>query len=138
MPSSNNLNTLHCSIYSILINDSELNTLLDGRIYNYIPQNEIYPFLQIGRNTNSFLGSFDISGSRVTYTISIYANKKSFKSLYNIAGRVRELIDRNDIPIGGSDCCVFSVQFLGMVENPLADLEIQGRMVDIDFEILIL
>jgi len=126
---------LHCSIYNILSQDAQITALATG-VFNYIPQDgTLYPYITIGRVSSTALFNFDDDGESFIYYVDIYGKNKSMIDLYTLAKRIKELLSKKEDDISTPECCVDYIVFAGYDENPIVDMETQGRQLSLQFNI---
>lgn len=132
------LEELNCAVYDILTGDAALVALATGGIFDNVPQSAVYPYLSIARIDGDAFITFDDDGDSQIYSVDIYGKSLSMKTIYRIAKRVKELLSRSEDALDALGCCVLMFQYHGVVVNPNANMETQGRMITVEFEVKIL
>jgi len=133
------LGELHCAVHSLLVADSQLMSVAT-RIYNHVPQRRaVYPYATIGRIDGSAFITFDDQGDDMIYNIDIYGKSKDLGPIYEIAQRIKELLagQENNITDAGA-CCIVMFKYDGMIENPQHNMEVEGRLLTVEFQVKIL
>ena len=130
------LGDLHCAVYAILTGDAQLMALATA-VYNHVPQkNATYPYTTIGRVDGNSFSTFDDSGDDMIYNIDIYGKSKTMKPIYDIAFRIKQLLNREEDALTDAGvCCIISFDYQGMIENPLHNMEVEGRLLTIEFNV---
>lgn len=130
---------LHCAVYSILKADAQLMSIATD-IYNHVPQaTATYPYVTIGRVDGNAYLTFDDNGDEMIYNIDIFGKSKTFKDIYDIAFRIKQLLASQEKAISDAgNCCIQSFRYGGIVEKPLKNMEVEGRLLTLEFNVKIL
>lgn len=130
------LEDLHTGIYSILTNDATLMTLASNNIFNHVPQGTVSPYVAIGGFDSLNFLTFDSSGENGIYSISVYDTDKSLIAIYKIVDRIRTLIDGNEQAFCDLGFEMTQIQYRGMSERPDYNMETDGRVIELEFNVL--
>ena len=130
------LEDLHCAVYKVLTEDAELMALTTA-VFNHVPQkSRVYPYTTIGRVDGGDFATFDDSGDDMIYNIDIYGKSKSMDVIYQIAFRIKQLLNRQEDVLNDAGlCCIIMFNYNGMIENPLHNMEVEGRLLTIEFNV---
>ena len=91
-------------LYGILIGDSTLTTLLGGnKIYDFIPDNEAFPYIHLGETTADDRGAQDHDGYTIFSTFDVWSrpSDRGKAEALTIMSRIRQLIHNADINVSG-------------------------------------
>lgn len=100
------LGAIQESIYDILTNDAALMSMITG-VFDFVPDNENYPYVQIGEATTGPFETYDRYGQEVTLTIHVYSQRvgpnayQGMKQIDDIMNRVQMLLARTYFPVDG-------------------------------------
>lgn len=88
------------SLYGKLTADSTLMALITG-VYDYVPQNQAFPFITIGDVAWNDRSSHTTDGYTGDFTIHVWTEAHGRKTNYAIQKRIDELINTGTITISG-------------------------------------
>lgn len=86
-------------ILNALKGDIELMAMVGGRIYDEVPNTEVFPYIAIGTHTENPWNTFDKFGRDVLITLNIYSQYEGYKEALEILDKVVEVLDYKDITI---------------------------------------
>ena len=90
------------AIFNILNDDSTLDGLVgNNRIYDEVPPNSAYPYIEIGDETTIDNGVKDKDGQEFTQTIHIWSRYRGSKEVKEIAERIYTLLHNVGITVSG-------------------------------------
>lgn len=121
-------------IYDKLTGDTTLTNLVTG-IFDEVPKDQGFPFVNIGEATENKFNTFDRQGRDVTETINIYSQYDGFKEALDILDRIVILLDFQPITLTQND--LVYIRYDG--GNTLLLTEDEGRTKHIRarFEVLV-
>lgn len=93
---------LQTKLYSLLSSDSGaggVNTLVSGRIYDFVPDNPTYPFVTMGDIETRDWGSHTHDGFEADATIRVWSQGAGRKEALQVMARVYELLHNINLSI---------------------------------------
>ena len=126
---------LQSAVYSLLSGDSSLDTLIgDGRIYDSVaPQDSAYPYVVIGMETVSDVGTNTLDGNIYNLNIEVWSQYRGQKQIKEVMERIYNLVDNVSISVSGAD------SVMSYVNNTTTMVEVDGitrhGIVNVDFTI---
>lgn len=106
MSGGSSLGQLQESIYGILTNDAWLMNQITG-VFDFVPDNQNFPYVQIGEFTTSPFQTYDRYGQEVTATIHVYSQRigpnayQGMAQIDAIMNSVQRLLARTFFPVQG-------------------------------------
>ena len=126
---------LQSAVYSLLSGDSSLDTLIgDGRIYDSVaPQDSAYPYVVIGMETVSDVGTNTLDGNIYNLNIEVWSQYRGQKQIKEVMERIYNLVNNVSISVSGAD------SVMSNVNNTTTMVEVDGitrhGIVNVDFTI---
>lgn len=126
---------LQSAVYSLLSGDSSLDTLIgDGRIYDSVaPQDSAYPYVVIGMETVSDVGTNTLDGNIYNLNIEVWSQYRGQKQIKEVMERIYNLVNNVSISVSGAD------SVMSYVNNTTTMVEVDGitrhGIVNVDFTI---
>ena len=109
-------NALQAAIYTRLTGYSTLTALVSTRIYDYIPESAVAPYVVIGDDTEIDWGNKSVNGWEVTITIHSWDYEKAGrKSVKTIQSAIYDALNRNESNI------IITGFTLVMIQSEFAD-----------------
>jgi len=93
---------LQTKIFSLLDADATLTTTLGVSVYDHTPDNEPYPFVQVGEDTFDDWSAHDFDGRQVTFQIHTWTQGEGRKTCKQIQDRVYTILNNIDLAITGT------------------------------------
>ncbi len=116
---------IQTSIYQILYDDAELRSSVGSgglndpvRVYDNVPQNTAYPYIQIGDETMKDSGTMTDQGVEVTYTLHVWARDRGKVVVKELADRIYQLLHEQDIPVLDQDVYLCRFEFFESFTDP--------------------
>lgn len=72
-----------------LLKAGSVNTLVGGRIYDYVPDNKQYPYVTVQEVSTDLDWTHDRDGEQLRITVDIWSRYRGFKEAATIAAAVR-------------------------------------------------
>jgi len=96
---------LQSALYSLLSGDSTLDTLLgDNKIFDSVaPQDTAYPYVLIGLETTTDIGTKTIDGNLYNVDIDVWSQYRGQKEIKEIMERIYNLTNNVTISVSGAD-----------------------------------
>ena len=126
---------LQSAVYSLLSGDSSLDTLIgDGRIYDSVaPQDSAYPYVVIGMETVTDLGTKTLDGNLYNLNIEVWSQYRGQKQIKEVMERIYNLVNNVSISVS----CADSV--MSYISSTTTKTEVDGitrhGIVNVDFTI---
>ena len=126
---------LQSAVYSLLSGDSSLDTLFgDGRIYDSVaPQDSAYPYVVIGMETVTDLGTKTLDGNLYNLNIEVWSQYRGQKQIKEVMERIYNLVNNVSISVSGAD------SVMSYVSSTTTMTEVDGitrhGIVNVDFTI---
>ena len=126
---------LQSAVYSLLSGDSSLDTLIgDGRIYDSVaPQDSAYPYVVIGMETVTDLGTKTLDGNLYNLNIEVWSQYRGQKQIKEVMERIYNLVNNVSISVSGAD------SVMSYVSSTTTMTEVDGitrhGIVNVDFTI---
>lgn len=125
---------LQSAIYSTLSGDSTLDSLVgDNKIFDNIPQDTSYPYVQIGLETTRDVGLKTLDGVVYNVDIEVWSQYRGQKEIKEIMERLYNLFNNTTISVSGAS------SIMSYVINTTTLLEADGitrhGIVNIDFTV---
>lgn len=98
-------------IYARLTADSTLMSLVGGRIFDVVPDNVVYPFIDIGDTELEDFGSHTTSGFEGEIPIHIWTQGTTKKQNMEIGNQVYSLLHNTDLAISNFPTVSFRASF---------------------------
>lgn len=106
MAGGSSLGAIQEAIYQILTQDAALMDMVTG-VFDFVPDNENYPYVQIGEFTTGPFQTYDRYGQEVTVTIHAYSQRigpnayQGMARVDEIMNRIQFLLARTYFPVEG-------------------------------------
>ena len=125
---------LQTAVYSLLSGDSTLDGLVgNNRIYDSVPQNSAYPYVVIGLETSSNIGTKTLDGNIYSLDIDVWSQYRGQKQIKQVMERLYELLNDATISVSGAS------SIMSYVRNTSTFVEVDGitrhGLVTVEFTI---
>ena len=125
---------LQTAVYSLLSGDSTLDGLVgNNRIYDSVPQNSAYPYVVIGLETSSNIGTKTLDGNIYSLDIDVWSQYRGQKQIKQVMERLYELLNDATISVSGAS------SIMSYVRNTSTFVEVDGitrhGLVTVEFRI---
>ena len=90
---------LQKAIHDCLKADPVLLTLIDGRVYDTVPDNTAFPFVSFGPVDDNEADAECIYGSQVYQQIDVWSRAVGFPEVKKIAGAVRDALHDKEVAL---------------------------------------
>ncbi|MCZ7414316.1 DUF3168 domain-containing protein [Streptomyces sp. WMMC897] len=88
------------ALYQLLTGDAVLMDLITA-VVDYPPEDQPYPFLQLGDAVETPDNAHDRHGSQTVVTLHVWSQYRGYAQALGIAGRLVELLDHQPLTITG-------------------------------------
>jgi hypothetical protein len=109
---------LQTAIYAKLTGDSTLTDTLGVSIYDDIPENASFPYIQMGQDSISEYDVKDADGSQTTMTLHIWSQYKGAKETKNILDKLHDLLHDSDLTVSGYNFVNCRFEFADILRDP--------------------
>ena len=109
---------LQTAIYTKLSADSNLTTTLGASVFDDIPENTPYPYVQLGEDTAIDYSTKDQTGSEVTVNIDVWSRYRGSLQAKNIMDRVHTLLHDSSLSVTGSNFINMRFEFSDIIRDP--------------------
>tara|TARA_R110001592_G_scaffold171235_1_gene409423 strand:+ start:4440 stop:4847 length:408 start_codon:yes stop_codon:yes gene_type:complete len=125
---------LQTAVYSLLSADSTLDGLVgNNRIYDNVPQSSAYPYVVIGLETSSNIGTKTLDGNIYSLDIDVWSQYRGQKQIKQVMERLYELLNDANISVSGAS------SIMSYVRNTSTFVEVDGitrhGLVTVEFTI---
>ena len=125
---------LQSAIYSLLNNDSTLDSLVgNNKIFDNVPDDTSYPYIQIGLETVSNIGTKTVDGNVYNVDIDVWSQYRGQKEIKEIMERIYVLCHDITISVSGADSVMSYVTNVTTLREP--DGITRHGIVNINFTI---
>lgn len=100
---STSLLKVQIAMIDALKGNTTLNDKVGGRIYDEVPNTEVFPFIAIGSHTEEIYNTFDRFGREAVITINIWSQYKGYKEALEILELINQTLDYQNISITDND-----------------------------------
>lgn len=109
---------LQTAIYTKLSTDSNLTTTLGASVFDDIPEETPYPYVQLGEDTAIDYSTKDQTGSEVTVNIDVWSRYRGSLQAKNIMDRVHTLLHDSSLSVTGSNFINMRFEFSDIIRDP--------------------
>ena len=78
------------------------NTSITARVFDDVPEGTVYPYVVIGQETASNIGTKDKDANEHTLTIHVWSQYRGRKEIKNIMSQIYTALHNSDITISGA------------------------------------
>lgn len=125
---------LQSAIYSTLSGDSTLDSLVgNNKIFDNVPQDTAYPYVRIGLETASDVGTKSLDGNVHRVDIEVWSQYRGQKEIKEIMERLYNIFNNSTISVTGADSVMsYVVNTATIVE---ADNLTRHGIITVDFTV---
>ena len=109
---------LQSTIYTALNNDSNLTSTLGASVFDDVPENTGYPYVQIGEDQVSDFSTKDETGSEVTIEMDVWSRYRGSKEAKEIMDRIHTLLHDSSLTVSGTNLVNLRFEFSDLVRDP--------------------
>ena len=109
---------LQTAIYTKLSTDNNLTTTLGASVFDDIPEETPYPYVQLGEDTAIDYSTKDQTGSEVTVNIDVWSRYRGSLQAKNIMDRVHTLLHDSSLSVTGSNFINMRFEFSDIIRDP--------------------
>ena len=109
---------LQTAVFSKLSTDSNLTSVLKAKVFDDIPENTDYPYVQLGEDTSLDYSTKDQIGSEVTVNIDVWSRYRGSLEAKNIMDRVHTLLHDSSLSVTGSNFINMRFEFSDIIRDP--------------------
>lgn len=90
-------NQLQQAVWQALVADTELNALISGRIFDFVPHDAVLPYVSFGPMDDLNADAGCIRCSEMHMQIDVWSDRRGFKECKAIAGLVDNVLSAGNI-----------------------------------------
>ena len=105
-------------VYTTLNNDSNLTSTQGAAIYDEVPENASFPYVQIGGETAIDYSTKDVTGSEVTINMDVWSQYKGSKEVKNLMDRIHTLLHDSSLSVTGHNLINMRLEFIDVLRDP--------------------
>tara|TARA_R100001460_G_scaffold29892_3_gene59178 strand:- start:7473 stop:7880 length:408 start_codon:yes stop_codon:yes gene_type:complete len=105
-------------IFSTLNSDSNLTSTQGAAIYDEVPENSAFPYVQIGGESASDFSTKDLTGSEVTINLDVWSQYKGSKEVKDLMDRVHTLLHDSSLAVTGHNLINLRFEFSDVLRDP--------------------
>ncbi len=109
---------LQTAIYAKLSTDNNLTSTLGASVFDDIPEETPYPYVQLGEDTAIDYSTKDQTGSEVTVNIDVWSRYRGSLQAKNIMDRVHTLLHDSSLSVTGSNFINMRFEFSDIIRDP--------------------
>ena len=110
--------SLQTALYTKLNSDSNLTSTLGAGVYDEVPQNSSYPYVQIGEDVTLDYSTKDVDGSETTINIHVWSRSHGSKETKQIMDRVHTLLHDVSLSVTGYNFINGRFEFSDVLRDP--------------------
>ena len=109
---------LQTAVFSKLSTDSNLTSVLKAKIFDDVPEETPYPYVQLGEDTAIDYGTKDQTGSEVSVNVDVWSRYRGSLEAKNIMDRVHTLLHDSSLSVTGSNFINMRFEFSDIIRDP--------------------
>ena len=109
---------LQTAVFSKLSTDSNLTSVLKAKVFDDIPENTDYPYVQLGEDTAIDYSAKDQTGSEVSVNVDVWSRYRGSLEAKNIMDRVHTLLHDSSLSVTGSNFINMRFEFSDIIRDP--------------------
>tara|TARA_R110002126_G_scaffold15594_1_gene63779 strand:- start:679 stop:1080 length:402 start_codon:yes stop_codon:yes gene_type:complete len=109
---------LQTAVFSKLSTDSNLTSVLKAKVFDDIPENTDYPYVQLGEDTAIDYSTKDQTGSEVSVNVDVWSRYRGSLEAKNIMDRVHTLLHDSSLSVTGSNFINMRFEFSDIIRDP--------------------
>jgi len=109
---------LQTAIYTKLSTDNELTVTLGAKVFDDIPEETAYPYVQIGEDVAGDWSTKDATGSEITVHLDVWSRYRGSLELKNIMDRIHTLLHDSSLSVTGTNFINMRFEFSDTIRDP--------------------
>lgn len=105
-------------IYTALNSDSNLTSTQGAAVYDEVPENSAFPYVQIGAESTADFSTKDLTGSEVTINLDVWSQYKGSKEVKDLMDRVHTLLHDSNLTVTGHNLVNLRFEFGDVLRDP--------------------
>lgn len=105
------------AVFSKLSGDSGVTALVGSRIYDYAPENAVFPYITLGPAETRDFGTKSTTGQTMTLTLSIWSRYRGFKEAKQILAAVRDALHDTTLTLSSGSAARCQEEFVGVFRD---------------------
>ncbi len=111
-------NEMQTAIYTALQAETALTSLVSTRIYDNVPQETVYPYVELGEATYQDMGSQTFLGMDGTLTIHSWSQYAGRKQVMQIMEAIYDRLHQGSLTMTGHSLVICRFEFAEIVKDP--------------------
>ena len=109
---------LQTAVFAKLSTDNNLTAVLGAKVFDDIPENTLYPYVQLGEDTAIDYSTKDQTGSEVTVNVDVWSRYRGSLEAKNIMDRIHTLLHDSSLSVTGSNFINMRFEFSDIIRDP--------------------
>ena len=109
---------LQTAVFAKLSTDSNLTTTLGAKVFDDIPEETPYPYVQLGEDVAIDYSTKDQTGSEVSVNVDVWSRYRGSLEAKNIMDRVHTLLHDSSLSVAGSNFINMRFEFSDIIRDP--------------------
>jgi len=109
---------LQTAVFAKLSTDNNLTAVLGAKVFDDIPENTSYPYVQLGEDTAIDYSTKDQTGSEVSVNVDVWSRYRGSLEAKNIMDRIHTLLHDSSLSVTGSNFINMRFEFSDIIRDP--------------------
>jgi len=109
---------LQTAIFTLLSADNNLTSTLGASVFDDVPEETAYPYVQIGEDTAIDYSTKDLNGSDVSVNLDVWSRYRGSLELKNIMDRIHTLLHDSSLSVTGTNFINMRFEFSDTIRDP--------------------
>ncbi|MGW1278015.1 DUF3168 domain-containing protein [Streptomyces tsukubensis] len=116
-PALSPLLPVQTALYTVLTGDQNLTDMVTG-VYDFVPEQAVYPYVVIGEATETPSGTHDRYGWDTVITLHVWTRHRGHSKGLRIGARVAALLDHQPLTLPGFDHIATRAEYSQTLTDP--------------------
>lgn len=121
------------TVYETLSGDTTLVTTLGCQVYDYVPDNRAYPYVDLGEAYSTKDATFSKDARNVLLRLHVWSQYRGSKETWNIIGRIDTLLDEVALTVDGATLEACNVETANVFKDP--DGKTRHGVIDVRIQV---
>jgi len=109
---------LQTAIFTLLSADNNLTSTLGASVFDDVPEETAYPYVQIGEDTAIDYSTKDLNGSDVSVNLDVWSRYRGSLEAKNIMDRIHTLLHDSSLSVAGANFINMRFEFSDIIRDP--------------------
>ncbi len=109
---------LQTAIFTLLSADNNLTSTLGASVFDDVPEETAYPYVQIGEDTAIDYSTKDLNGSDVSVNLDVWSRYRGSLEVKNIMDRIHTLLHDSSLSVAGTNFINMRFEFSDIIRDP--------------------